>query len=80
MPTHADESGSPESRRLLAEARKLSPAERVQLVELLLADLHQPDAEIDRLWAEEAQRRWEGYLAGEVETLSLDEVMGKYRR
>lgn len=62
------------------ETRSLKPVERLRLVEMLLADLDQPDEQIDRLWAAEAQSRWDAYQRGELETLSHEEVMAKYRR
>jgi len=62
------------------ETRTLKPVERLRLVEMLLADLDQPDEQIDRLWAAEAQNRWDAYQRGESKTLSHEEVMAKYRR
>ncbi len=35
--------------------------------------------EIEKLWADEASRRWEGYKAGEIKTLSAAEVFEKYK-
>lgn len=39
------------------EAQSLNPVDRLKLVEMLLADLDQPDDRIDALWAKEAQGR-----------------------
>jgi hypothetical protein len=36
------------------EAKSLNPVDRLRLVEMLLADLDQPDDHIDRIWAAEA--------------------------
>ena len=44
------------------------------------ADLDKPDPEIDRVWAEEARKRWEAYKAGRIPTVSYEAVMAKYRR
>jgi len=38
-----------------------------------------PDPEIDRIWAEEAKKRWKAYKAGKVETVSYERVMKKHR-
>ena len=54
------------------EARTRKPVERLPLVERLLADLDQPDEQIDRLWAAEAQSRWDAHQRGELKTLSCD--------
>ncbi|MEI7682330.1 MAG: addiction module protein, partial [Betaproteobacteria bacterium] len=39
------------TKTLSAEARKLSPAERIDLVDDILASLDEPDPNIDRQWA-----------------------------
>ncbi|MGR9013501.1 MAG: addiction module protein [Gammaproteobacteria bacterium] len=44
--------------------------EKLRLAELLLADLDTPNPEIDAIWREEAQKRWQVYKAGELETVS----------
>ncbi|EIC30909.1 MULTISPECIES: addiction module protein [Methylomicrobium] len=61
------------------QANPLPPLEKLQLVELLLADLDTPNPEIDAVWREEAQRRWQAYRAGELKTVSYDAVMQKYK-
>ena len=37
------------------------------------------DPEIDRVWADEARKRWQAYKIGKVETVSYEQVMDKYR-
>ena len=39
-----------------------------------------PDPRIDRIWAEEACKRWAAYKAGHIPSVSDQEVKGKYRR
>lgn len=41
----------------------------------ILMQLDKPDPEIDRIWAEEAKKRWEAYKAGKVETVSYEQVI-----
>ena len=53
-------------KRLTEEASRLSPTERAELVEHLLATLDKPDPEIDRLWVEECERRLDAYLDGKL--------------
>jgi putative addiction module component (TIGR02574 family) len=65
--------------QLEQEIKSLSDAEKLRLVDAILADLDRPDPEIDRIWAEEARKRWDAYKAGRLRTLSYDEVMSKYR-
>jgi len=64
---------------LSAKARKLSPAERLELVDDLLASLDEPDPQIDRLWAKEAEERLAAYRRGEIKAVPLQEVLAKYR-
>ena len=61
------------------EIRKLSDMEKLRLVETILSDLDKPDPEIDRVWADEARKRWSAYKAGKVPTISYESVMAKYR-
>jgi putative addiction module component (TIGR02574 family) len=65
-------------RAITEEAERLPAADRVRLVERLLATLDKPDPEIDRAWAEECERRLDRYLRGEATTLDADEVLAKY--
>lgn len=60
------------------ETKALKPIQRLELAELLLADLDKPDQQIDRLWAAEAQSRWDRWKAGEMPDKSYEEVMAKY--
>ncbi len=66
--------------KLAAEIRDLPDIEKLQLVDAILADLDKPDPEIDRVWAEEARRRWAAYKAGKAPTVSFETVMEKHRR
>ena len=50
--------------KLKAEIRALPDIDKVRLVGAILADLDKPDPEIDRVWAEEASKRWAAYKAG----------------
>lgn len=67
------------AKELSAKARKLSPAERIELVDDLLASLDEPDPQIDRLWAKEAEERLAAYRRGEIKAVPLQEVLAKYR-
>lgn len=65
--------------KLASEIRALPDAEKLRLVDAILTDLNKPDPEIDRIWAEEARKRWAAYKAGKIPTISHEEVMAKYR-
>ncbi len=65
--------------QLEQEIKSLPDIEKLRLVDAILADLDSPDPEIDRIWAEEARKRWDAYKAGRLGTVFYEEVMSKYR-
>jgi putative addiction module component (TIGR02574 family) len=65
---------------LAAEIRNLSDIEKLRLVDAILEGLDKPDPEIDRIWAEEARKRWNAFKAGEVSVVPYETVMAKHRR
>ena len=62
----------PSCQELYQQANQLALLEKLQLAELLLANLDKPDHEIDVIWKDEAQKRWRAYQAGELKTVSYD--------
>jgi putative addiction module component (TIGR02574 family) len=68
-------------KRLTEEIRKLPPEEQADLLdELLVLTYREPDPEIDKAWAEEAERRLAAYRRGEIEAIPLEEVMARLRK
>lgn len=72
MSTTADE--------LVSVIRALPGAEKLRLLDVILTDLDKPDPEIDRIWADEARKRWAAYKAGLIPTVSYEDVMAKHRQ
>ena len=66
--------------RLVSEIRALPDEEKLRVLDAILTDLDKPDAEIDRVWAIEARKRWSSYKAGRLQTVSYEELMRKYNR
>ena len=66
--------------KLAAEIHGLPDVEKLQLLDTILADLDRPDPEIDRVWAEEARKRWAAYKKGQAPTVPYETVMAKHRR
>jgi putative addiction module component (TIGR02574 family) len=64
---------------ILKEALNLTPSEKAQLIDKLIASLDKPDKEIDELWAEEAEDRLDAYDQGRIKAISLERVLQKYR-
>jgi hypothetical protein len=49
---------------LLAKIRSLPDTEKLRLVDEILTQLDKPDPELDKVWADEARKRWEAYKKG----------------
>lgn len=67
------------AKELFQQANQFPPLEKLHLAELLLADLGAPDPEIDVIWRDESQKRWQANQAGELKTVRKDAVMQKYK-
>jgi len=71
---------TPQAEKLRDAVLSLPCEERIYLVERLLESLNTPrDEEIDRLWAEEAERRIEELDSGEVEEIPGEQVFAEIR-
>jgi putative addiction module component (TIGR02574 family) len=66
--------------KLLTQIKELPDEEKLHLIDAILTDLYKPDPTIERIWAEEARKRWDAYKAGKIGTVSYEEVMAKHRR
>ncbi len=65
-------------KRLTEEIRKLTPEEQADLMDELLVLTHrEPDPEIEKAWAEEAERRWRAFKRGETQAIPADEVFAR---
>ena len=71
MSTTADE--------LVSEIRSLPDADKMRVLDAILMELHKPDPDIERVWAEEANKRWAAYKEGRIGTVSYEDVMAKHR-
>lgn len=63
---------------LVDNALKLPPDERFALIDELLKSLDRPDADLDRLWVDEAERRLAAYRAGRAKGIPAEDVVGKF--
>lgn len=68
------------SNAVLEQALQLSAAEKSQVIEALLMSLDQPDPEIDKVWATEAEARLAAFDDGHVDAVSAESVLGKYSK
>jgi putative addiction module component (TIGR02574 family) len=67
------------SEDIIKQTSQLSANEKIELIDALLATVDKPDAEIDALWAKEAEGRLAAYQNGEIQALDLNQVLAKYR-
>ena len=66
-----------DSKKVLEYALGLGPDERFSVVEGILRSLDQPDASLDAIWSEEAERRLLAYREGTLEGIPMEEVFGE---
>jgi putative addiction module component (TIGR02574 family) len=67
------------AKALGAQARELSPSDRIALVEDVLDSLDRTDSQLDELWAAEAKDRLAAYRRGELAARDLNDIIAKYR-
>ncbi len=66
--------------QIIKEVLKLPLVERANLADKLLASLEQPDRNTDEIWCREIEERIAAYETGKMETVSVEEVLAKYRK
>lgn len=62
------------TKELFDEALKLKPKDRAKLIESLLKSLDQPDKELDRIWAEESEKRLKAYREGKLKGIPMEDI------
>ena len=71
---------SPDLKECEIQALKLPPKERAVLAEHLIASLDTlDDSENERLWLEEADRRYQEYKKGNIAARSAEDVLREAR-
>ena len=72
---------SASSEQILQQALGLSPDDRAEIVERLLASFQAPpDPLLDELWAREAEDRLDAYDRGELGAVPAEEVFARIER
>ena len=67
---------SDHGRRVLSDALELPPVERAELVEEIMSSFDFPaGAEVDALWAREAEDRIDAYETGKLKARSAVEII-----
>ena len=68
-----------DTKSILEEALQLRPAERLQLIEMLTRSLNVPDEKIEKIWAEESERRYKALEEGRIKSESFKDVIERYK-
>ena len=62
------------NKEIIENVMKLSPAEKLLIVESILKSLDEPDKEIEKIWQEEAEQRLKAYREGKIEGISMEDI------
>lgn len=68
-----------DTKSILKDAMRLRPSERLQLMEMLAKSLNKPDEDIEKIWADESEKRYTALRKGKLRTFSLKEVIERYK-
>ncbi|HQI40203.1 MAG: addiction module protein [Ignavibacteriales bacterium UTCHB2] len=68
-----------DTKSIIEEALRLRPAERLLLIELLTKSLNQPDENIEKIWAEESEKRYQALKENKVKSYTINEIIERYK-
>ncbi len=68
------------AKTIINQALALTAEDRIAIAEQLLISLDKPDAEIDALWATEAENRLDAYCSENIKASTLEQVFSKYSK
>lgn len=66
-----------DTHEIVKRALELAPAQRAAVAESILRSLDQPDAALDAIWLDEAERRLAAYRRGLTQGVPAADVVGK---
>lgn len=65
---------------LIQEIEKLPPGERLKIIDTVINNIVCPDPELEKIWIDEAEKRWAAYKNGESTPIPYKEVIDKYKK
>ena len=68
-----------DTKSVLKDALSLRPSERLQLIEMLTRSLNKPDDTIEKIWAEESEKRYKALEEGRVKTINFKDIIERYK-
>jgi putative addiction module component (TIGR02574 family) len=66
--------------QIIMEIDPLKPIEKLKLIDKILHSLHQPNPDMDKIWAKEAEERIEAYEKGKMNSIPAEEVFHKFNK
>ena len=69
-----------QTKQILKDALGLPYIERAKIVDYLLSSIDRPNERIDNLWRKEVEDRIKAYQSGKIKSVTLKEVLSKYRK
>lgn len=61
------------TKKILEQFIKLPPLEKANVIDLLLKNLAEPDPALEKLWAEEVEKRIDAFDSGKLSTIAEEE-------
>ena len=65
-------------KKVLNSLEKLSPVEKLKLVDFLLLSLDKPNPKIEKAWEEEVEDRFNAYEKGKIKSEPYEEFMKRF--
>lgn len=62
------------SKEIIQNALKLSPQEKLLIVDSILQSLDEPDKNLETIWAEESEKRLNAFREGKIKGIPYDEL------
>lgn len=66
--------------KIVSAIEALTDEEKVRVLDAILTNFNHPDRDVDHFWFLEARERWISYKAGQLRTMSYEELLSKYDR
>ncbi len=65
------------AKTIISKALHLKPAEKFIVIEALIKSLDNPDPAIEKIWAQEAEKRLKAFKTGKLKTVSFEDMFKK---
>jgi putative addiction module component (TIGR02574 family) len=62
------------SKDILDKALDLSPDEKISVVDGILKSLDEPSTSLDKIWADESEKRLRAYRSGNLEGIPMEDI------